>query len=149
MPVLELHGITKRFPGVIANDKIDLTLSKGEIHALLGENGAGKTTLMNILFGLEVDPEAFVSELPVGILPGAGQGFSAGHGFDSIAIALLGKLSVLAHLWFCRLITGQTANLACADPIRIFADGALHCHDDHSHWRHRSSLPTCCRWGAL
>ncbi|MFL7869789.1 MAG: ABC transporter ATP-binding protein [Anaerolineales bacterium] len=50
--VLELHGITKRFPGVLANDNIDITLKEGDILALLGENGAGKTTLMNILYGL-------------------------------------------------------------------------------------------------
>ncbi|HEX2995628.1 MAG TPA: ABC transporter ATP-binding protein [Anaerolineales bacterium] len=54
--VLELHGITKAFPGVLANDHIDLALEEGEIHALLGENGAGKTTLMNILYGL-YDPD--------------------------------------------------------------------------------------------
>jgi general nucleoside transport system ATP-binding protein len=51
-PILELIDITKRFPGVLANDHINLTLEEGEIHVLLGENGAGKTTLMNILYGL-------------------------------------------------------------------------------------------------
>jgi simple sugar transport system ATP-binding protein len=51
-PAIEMRGITKIFPGIIANDKVNFEVYSGEIHALLGENGAGKSTLMSILFGL-------------------------------------------------------------------------------------------------
>ena len=66
-PIVEMRGITKVFPGVVANDRIDFSVRRGEIHALLGENGAGKSTLMNILSGIyrPTDGEIMLRGVPV------------------------------------------------------------------------------------
>jgi len=60
--IIEMLGITKIFPGIVANDDITLQLKKGEIHALLGENGAGKSTLMSVLFGLYVCEKGMIKK---------------------------------------------------------------------------------------
>ncbi len=78
---LELRGISKRFPGVIANDDVGLLVQPGEIHALLGENGAGKSTLMNVLYGLyhPDEGEILVDDAPVRFA-GPGDAIRAGIG---------------------------------------------------------------------
>nr|MDP9467780.1 ATP-binding cassette domain-containing protein [Chloroflexota bacterium] len=78
---LELKGITKRFPGVVANEGIDLTVAPGEIHALLGENGAGKSTLVNVLYGLyrPDEGEVLIDGKPVQF-SGPGDAIAAGIG---------------------------------------------------------------------
>ncbi|MFC6481721.1 ABC transporter ATP-binding protein [Streptomyces goshikiensis] len=60
-PAVELHGITKRFPGVVANKDIAITVRKGTVHALIGENGAGKSTLMKILYGMQKPDEGTIA----------------------------------------------------------------------------------------
>ena len=59
---IEMLNITKKFPGIIANDNVTLQLKQGEIHALLGENGAGKSTLMSVLFGLYQAEEGHIKK---------------------------------------------------------------------------------------
>ena len=87
--VLELKGITKQFPGVLANDHINLTLKKGEILALLGENGAGKSTLMNILYGLYQpdEGEIFIN----------GKKAVINSPTDTVKPALVWSISIYAH----------------------------------------------------
>lgn len=79
--VVEMRNITKRFPGIVANDSISLQVKKGEIHALLGENGAGKSTLMNILFGLYQpdEGEIYINEQKV-VIDGANTAIKLGIG---------------------------------------------------------------------
>ncbi|MCM2421215.1 ABC transporter ATP-binding protein [Streptomyces sp. RKAG293] len=60
-PAVELRGITKRFPGVVANRDIDITVLRGTVHALVGENGAGKSTLMKILYGMQRPDEGTIT----------------------------------------------------------------------------------------
>ncbi|GAA4852200.1 ABC transporter ATP-binding protein [Kitasatospora terrestris] len=60
-PAVELRGITKRFPGVVANHDIDITVQRGTVHALMGENGAGKSTLMKILYGMQKPDEGTIT----------------------------------------------------------------------------------------
>jgi simple sugar transport system ATP-binding protein len=82
-PALEMRGITKRYPNVVANDRINLTIKPGEIHALLGENGAGKSTLMNVLYGLARpdEGEILLDGRPVQI---AGPSDAIAHGINMV-----------------------------------------------------------------
>lgn len=57
---IELQNITKRFPGVVANDNVTISIKEAEIHGLIGENGAGKSTIMNILYGLSQADEGII-----------------------------------------------------------------------------------------
>lgn len=92
---LEMTGIVKRYPGVLANDGIDLSVASGEIHAIMGENGAGKSTLMSILFGLE-QPDAGSIRLDGKILRLRSPIDAIGHGIGMVhqSFRLFDSLSV-------------------------------------------------------
>jgi simple sugar transport system ATP-binding protein len=96
---IEMRGIVKRFPGVVANDGIDLNVRKGEIHALLGENGAGKSTLMNVLFGIYAADEGqiLVDQREVHF-SGARQAVEAGLGMVHQHFMLIPRFTVAENV---------------------------------------------------
>ena len=123
-PAVALQGIVKRFPGVLANDHVDLTVAPGEIHALMGENGAGKSTLMSILYGLS-QPDAGTIELagrPVSVTSAAAA-IEAGIGMVQQGFALFDTLSVTDNVIFGAeptrrgLLDRRAARTAVADLI--------------------------------
>ncbi|HEX2154770.1 MAG TPA: ABC transporter ATP-binding protein [Acidimicrobiia bacterium] len=98
---LELRGITKRYPGVIANDAVDLTVRSGEIHAIVGENGAGKTTLMSMLYGLfpPDEGEILIRGEPV-VFSSALDAIESGLGMVHQAFKLFPTLTVAENVVF-------------------------------------------------
>jgi ABC-type uncharacterized transport system ATPase subunit len=106
-PAVAMHGISKRFGLVLANDQVQFTLRKGEIHALLGENGAGKTTLMRILYGLyQADEgEIQVQDQPV-VISSPKDAIRHGIGMVSQHFALAAPLTVTENI-----ILGTTSGL--------------------------------------
>lgn len=114
-PAIEMRGITKRFPGVIANQQVDFAVLPGEIHGLLGENGAGKTTLMNILSGLYLPDGGaiWLRGKPVQFQSPAAA-IAAGIGMVHQHFQLVERFTVAENL-----ILGQTTGLWREDPRRL------------------------------
>ncbi len=96
---IELTGITKRFPGVIANDNVNLAVENGEIHAICGENGAGKSTLMKILYGMQSPDEGEMRvNGQVVNFSGPNEAIEAGIGMVHQHFMLAGQLTVLENV---------------------------------------------------
>jgi len=96
---IEMRNITKKFPGILANDSIDFMVESGEIHSLLGENGAGKTTLMNILFGLyRADEGSILINGKKVEIANPKQALQCGLGMIHQHFMLLNRMSVLENV---------------------------------------------------
>ncbi len=121
-PLLEMTGITKRFPGVLALSDVDLTLYPGEILGLIGENGAGKSTLMNILSGIYVPDAGNVMIDGVPVKLGSVQDALA-HGVATIhqELNLAGNLDIASNIMLGREPTGR---MALVNRRRLFQQAA-------------------------
>jgi ABC-type uncharacterized transport system ATPase subunit len=98
-PVVELHGITKRFPGVVANSDIDLVVRRGTVHAIVGENGAGKSTLMKTLYGMHKPDEGTIAiEGEPTVLSSPSDAIAAGIGMVHQHFMLADNLTVLENI---------------------------------------------------
>jgi simple sugar transport system ATP-binding protein len=106
---LQARGMTKRFPGVLANDRVDLDLRPGEIHALLGENGAGKSTLMNLLYGLYRPDEGHIYVKGKEVhFNGPSDAIAAGIGMVHQHFMLIPPFSVTENI----MLGGESTSLA-------------------------------------
>ncbi|MFT6063920.1 MAG: simple sugar transport system ATP-binding protein, partial [Paracoccaceae bacterium] len=115
-PLLSLSGVTKRFPGVIANDDVGFSVAPGAIHALLGENGAGKSTLVKMIYGVQQPDEGTMALLGAPFAPRSpGEARAAGVGLVFQHFSLFDALSVAENV-----ALGLPANQAGRDlPDRI------------------------------
>src|SRR5512147_1271909 len=104
-PLLEMRGISKRFPGVLALDRVSFDVRSGEIHALVGENGAGKSTLMNVLGGVfphgTYEGEIYVDGTPRRFA-GVRDAESAGIAVVHQELSLVGELTIADNIFLGR-----------------------------------------------
>lgn len=121
-PLVELRGITKRFGHLVANDRVDLAIRRGEVHALLGENGAGKTTLMRILYGLATPDagEIRVDGRPVAIRSPR-DAIAAGIGMVTQHFSLVRPMTVAENLALGRSTFRYDEQAARAHVARVSA----------------------------
>lgn len=125
-PLLEMRGLTKTFPGVVANDKVDLILYEGEILGLLGENGAGKSTLVKMLFGIHEPDEGTIMFRGEPLVPtGPGDAIAKGIGMVHQHFQLVPPLTVAENIVLGAESTtmgGFLNNKAAEDRVRELSE---------------------------
>ena len=120
LPALEMRSITKRFPGVVALDRVDFTVRRGEIHSLIGQNGAGKSTLMNILSGVyPADTGEILIDGELVVIGHPRDALRLGIGTVYQELSLLPNLSVADNIFL-----GREAGNGFVVDERAIVDGA-------------------------